>query len=112
MANGRQLRYRYLKYTCWAARIKNPDSCPVEPDDIASCVKKSEYLKDLIKKSESDSFTDEELNEIPISVSDIPDIVTELSNKALEPVDFLLLLITEDPITMGKICSTDDVEWH
>ncbi|MGK3747097.1 MAG: hypothetical protein ACI90V_013960 [Bacillariaceae sp.] len=109
MAVGFQRRYKYLKYTCWAARLKNPDSCPVEPDDIANCAKKSGYLMDLI--TNSDSFTDEELNGLPISISDIPDIVTELSTKAIKPIDFLLLLITEDPITMGKICSTDDAEW-
>jgi hypothetical protein len=98
LAIGLKLRYNYLKYTCWAARIKNPDSCPVAPDDIANCAKKSGYLMDLIKNS--DSLTEEELNEIPISVSDIPDIVTELSKKALEPIE-----------KIQSRCSTDDADW-
>jgi hypothetical protein len=81
----------------------------VEPDDIADCVKKSENLKFFIDNL--DYFTEMDLlDEFPISISDIPDVVIKLSSEADFPVDFLLLLITEDPSTMGKICSTDDAD--
>jgi hypothetical protein len=105
-AVGYQLRYKYLKYTCWAARIENPDSCPVELDDIGNCVKKAGTLSYIIQNW--DSATDDDLDELPESISDIPDIVIELSSLAETPVDFLLLLLTVDPSTMGKICSTDN----
>jgi hypothetical protein len=62
----------------------------VEPDDIADCVKKSENLKFFIDNL--DYFTEMDLlDEFPISISDIPDVVIKLSSEADFPVDFLLL---------------------
>jgi hypothetical protein len=80
----------------------------VKPDDIGNCVENAGALSDIIQNW--DSFTDEELDKLPISISDIPDIVIKGSSLSsiAAPIDFLLYLLTYDPITMGKICSTDN----
>jgi hypothetical protein len=86
----------------------------VEPGNIAKCAVNAGYLIGFIEFIEkySDSLTEEELNELPISVSDIPDSIKEFSITAKTPIDFLLFVITEDQsTTMGKMCSTDDADW-
>jgi hypothetical protein len=125
-AVGTQLRYDYLKYSCWAARLKNRDSCPVEPDNIAKCAENAEYLTNFISKwyntiSVLSPFENGELDEFPTSISDILKsyfkIYKSFSDRdafilnEFGAIDFLLLLLTKDPVTMGKLCSTDDADW-
>jgi hypothetical protein len=86
----------------------------VEPDNIGKCAVNAAYLMGFIQFIEKypDSLTEEELNELPISVSDISDNIKEFSTEAATPIDFLLFVIREDQsTTMGKMCSTDDDDW-
>jgi hypothetical protein len=112
-AVGQQLRYDYLKYSCWAARLKNRDSCPVEPGNIASCVGKSKYLTNVISKLYGEGVTVElvELDELPTSLSDILKSYLQITELYFDGIDSLLLLLTEDPVTMGKVCSINDTDW-
>lgn len=95
-AIGLTLRYDYLKFTCWAARIKNPDNCPVDPDELVNCIGKLKQLQTIIQSNDD-------------AKGRVPDYVLSLLNKAGGSLlDFLLLLLSDDPETMGKVCAADD----
>lgn len=40
-------RFHYMEYTCWAARLKNPNNCPVE--DIGQCIADLERVSVQLK---------------------------------------------------------------
>ena len=97
-AIGLTLRYDYLKFTCWAARIKNPDSCPVDPDELVNCIGKVKQLQTILESNDD-------------ATGRVPDAVLSLLKKSgagETPLDFLLLLLSDDPETMGKVCAADD----
>lgn len=99
-AIGLTLRYDYLKFTCWAARIKNPDSCPVDPDELVNCIGKVKQLQTILESNDD-------------ATGRVPDAVLSLLKKSgagETPLDFLLLLLSDDPETMGKVCAADDVD--
>jgi len=100
-AIGLTLRYDYLKFTCWAARIKNPDSCPVDPDELVNCIGKVKQLQTVLRSN------DDAKGRVP---NDVLSLLKKSGAGADGSLDFLLLLLSDDPETMGKVCAADDVD--
>ena len=133
-ATGFSFRYNYLKYTCWAANAKVPDSCPVELDDLVACISTAKVILAIVAAScqveldglahcksiaevistidvdptigvDPNASDTDEFDEISSIVGNT--VLVNSALKAKSPVELLLHLLTIDPETMGKVCTAD-----